>query len=305
MNKELVSAIITTYKRDVLIVKRAIDSIINQTYKNIEIILVNDFPEKCDNNVKLYELIEDYKKNGINIVYIVVEKNGGACKARNIGINNSTGKYIGFLDDDDEWLPEKVETMLEVFENDNNIAIVYSNSIIYNDANYNTSYFHNNLQPSGNIFKYLFKSNIIGSTSFPMFNKDILLKSGAFNEQMPAMQDLETYLRVCMNHEVVYIPKTLTKYHLYEGERITRNTNKRVEAYERILEEFSGYLANNHEQLYYFYRKGINVYSLNCNIFKAYILHLKSLILKPLFFKNNVSDLFKIIIRIFYRKNVG
>ena len=107
-NREpLVTAVITTYKRKLEIVKRALDSIVGQTYRNIEVYVVNDCPTDKELVEELRKMITAYFGKR-NIHYIVVPKNGGACKARNIALENAEGKYFACLDDDDEWLPENL-----------------------------------------------------------------------------------------------------------------------------------------------------------------------------------------------------
>ena len=299
---ELVSAIITTYKRDYMVLKRAIDSVINQSYKDIEIIVINDYPEKCDNNYFLKKMVDDYKKDGVNIKYVVVEKNGGACKARNFGIKLSKGNYIGFLDDDDEWLENKVTKMVQKFKECPCAAIVYSNAIIYNEDNNKSRILHKDIKPSGNIYNYLFISNLIGSNSFPLHKREILEKYKGFNENIPAMQDYELYLRICKENDVAYINESLSKYHVYQGDRITKNAPNRVKAYEMIYDEFKDDIENNKECRYFFNRRGIDVYSVNSNYYKALKCWLKTIKNKPTKVKNNTKDLFKIVIRLFYKK---
>src|SRR6056297_3803158 len=122
-----VSIIIPTYNRKKLL-KNAIQSVLKQTYKNLEIVIVDDGSSDGTQN-----LIDNINNNKIK--YIRNEKSVGGSQARNIGINNSTGKYITFLDDDDEYLPEKIEKQVLKFNN-NNIGLVYTGVILnYIDLN--------------------------------------------------------------------------------------------------------------------------------------------------------------------------
>ena len=107
----MISCIVTTYKRDIDTLRRALNSIVRQTYKNIEIIVINDAPEMKELSIEIKLLIDSYK---IPIKYIVHERNMGACVARNTGINIASGEFIAFLDDDDEWLPNKLQEQLRV-----------------------------------------------------------------------------------------------------------------------------------------------------------------------------------------------
>ena len=112
----LISCIITTYNRPIEVLKRAIDSVINQTYSNIELLVVNDYPENIELSNNIYKLIKSY--NNKSIKYIVLEKNSGACFARNRGANESKGEFLAFLDDDDEWLPNKLNDQKKLFNHD-------------------------------------------------------------------------------------------------------------------------------------------------------------------------------------------
>ncbi len=117
MEEPKVSVIIPTYKRPKKLV-RAVKSVRNQTYDNIEIIVVNDDPESD---------ISDVLPEDENIKLINHEVNKGGAGARNTGIDNAEGKYIAFLDDDDYFLPEKIEKELELIESlDDDWIGVYS-----------------------------------------------------------------------------------------------------------------------------------------------------------------------------------
>ena len=95
MEKELVSVVITTYKRRVSQIKAAIDSVLNQSHENLELIIVDDSP----NEYEYRDEVKNYCENILDsrVKYIQHEKNMGACAARNTGFSNSNGKYIAFL----------------------------------------------------------------------------------------------------------------------------------------------------------------------------------------------------------------
>lgn len=110
-NYPKVSVIIPTFEREEQFLLRAIKSVCNQTYTNIEIIIVDDNHKDSIYRKKAEELVKklfDYNQ----IIYHTNEKNLGGALARNIGINLSTGSFITFLDDDDEYMPKKIENQL-------------------------------------------------------------------------------------------------------------------------------------------------------------------------------------------------
>ena len=258
-NKPLVTCVITTYKREPNIFERALLSIIKQSYSNIEIIVVNDYPDDKELVLKLKKIVENYEKER-NIQYIVVEKNGGACKARNIAINESNGEYIAFLDDDDEWLANKIQKQVECAEK-SNAVLVYCNSITkYLDLKEEKTRFKE-IQPTGYIYNKLLYGNIIGSCSFPLIKKEKIIEVGGFNENMPAMQDYELYLRIVKENIVEYIHEPLVIYYSYSGERISRNFEARLTALEIIYEKIKNEIITNKKLEYKF----------NVSFFNAYV----------------------------------
>lgn len=129
MNKNpTVSVIIPTYNRAHL-VGRAIQSVLNQTYKDFELIIVDD--GSTDNTE---DIIKKYQKKDERIKYIRRKKNKGGSVARNTGINAAIGEYIAFLDSDDEWLTEKLERQMKVFKSTSSeVGVVYSGFFRIND----------------------------------------------------------------------------------------------------------------------------------------------------------------------------
>jgi teichuronic acid biosynthesis glycosyltransferase TuaG len=115
---QLISIIMPYYKK-IAYVELAINSVLNQTYKNFELLIVYDDPELYDLN-KLKQIVKDNKK----IRIIQNSKNLGAGYSRNIGIKNSRGEVISFIDSDDEWHPQKIEKQLN-FLNKNNYDFIF------------------------------------------------------------------------------------------------------------------------------------------------------------------------------------
>ena len=111
----MVSVIIPTYNRGPLI-GRAIASVLNQTYKDIEVLVIDD--ASTDYTETVVDSIKDERLH-----YYKLEKNGGACRARNVGISKAQGEYIAFLDSDDEWMSNKIELQYKFAKEKNAMAI--------------------------------------------------------------------------------------------------------------------------------------------------------------------------------------
>ena len=124
MLNSLVSVIIPTFKRSNFIL-RAIESVLNQTYENIEIIIVDDNEGDNEFSKLTKKILKRFIDNG-EIVYVKHRTNKGISAARNTGIKKAKGDYIAFLDDDDEFLPKKIELQLDIFnKSKNNVGLVY------------------------------------------------------------------------------------------------------------------------------------------------------------------------------------
>ena len=115
---ELVSVVIPTHNRADLL-PRAIDSVLNQTYSNFEIIVVSD--GSTDNTE---EVVKSYSDKDSRIRFIGYSPARGGNIARNTGIEAAKGEYVAFLDDDDEWMPEKLKKQIKVMESNPDIGLV-------------------------------------------------------------------------------------------------------------------------------------------------------------------------------------
>lgn len=233
----MISVIISTYKREPNIVSRAIDSVIHQTYHDIEIIVVDDSPSDYELRKEVSSVVENYniKNPDIHISYYPHAKNLGPCAARNTGLKNAKGEYVAFLDDDDEWLPEKLEKQIQTMLS-TDAALVYCGRIYKNDVT-GASAVDNIEYYRGNVFKQLLYSNFIGSTSFPLIKTKCVKEIGGFDEQMQSAQDVDVWLRIAENNWIDYVAEPLVIYHEHEGEQITKNPQKKINGLERLYEK--------------------------------------------------------------------
>ena len=117
-----ITVVIITYKRPLEILMRAVKSVIYQTYTDWKLYVVNDAPDEITLGADIKEALESFSDERIS--YLTYERNRGSNYARNYGLKYSSSEFIAFLDDDDEWLPYKLEKQLNVIEKENSVALV-------------------------------------------------------------------------------------------------------------------------------------------------------------------------------------
>ncbi len=196
-----VSVIIPTYNRAHL-VGRAIQSVLDQTYRDFELIIVDDC--STDNT---YEVVTGFHDERLR--YIRHDKNRGASAARNTGIREARGRYVAFQDSDDEWLPEKLEKQIEVFDTASpEVGVVYTGFWRIQDDK--RIYIPSpEIKPKGgDIHDILLQVNLIG-TPVTVLKRECFEKVGMFDEELPKLVDWELWIRVSKYYEFSFIDEPL------------------------------------------------------------------------------------------------
>ncbi|WP_256474709.1 glycosyltransferase family 2 protein [Haloplanus halophilus] len=235
--KPLVSVIIPTYNRNDRLC-RSVLSVLEQTYDPIEIIIVDDHSDRPATDV-IGDIIAENKI----LQTIRHESNQGANAARNTGIQAASGDYIAFLDDDDEWHPEKIDRQISVINSESNkVSIVYSGIRINRDER--TSY--KSATAEGDLTKQLLKKNVVGTFSTILIRSKIVDQAGNLDERFPSWQDKEWYVRLSQHGEFKPINEPLVTRHM-EGsdhlsddlEQLSKKTQPLfVEKYESLARSF-------------------------------------------------------------------
>jgi len=212
MIQEKLSVIIPTKNRCEYL-KRAVNSILDQTWKNIEIIIIDD--ASTDNTVLyLTELID----NNNNVKFISNKKAIGGSKSRNLGINIATGYYIGFLDDDDTWHPQKAYKQISLLKSNIKYAATTCNfKIIYHNFPINRI---KKLSQSNNSQDIL-KTNYLGGASMCLTYKYLLLQVNGFDESLLSCQDWDIWVKLQNLGEIGIINEVLVDYYFHKIEQIT------------------------------------------------------------------------------------
>jgi glycosyltransferase involved in cell wall biosynthesis len=264
MSTPLVSIITPIYNGKQYI-SETIKSALAQTYKNFELLLIND--GSTDNSA---EIIRSYF-NDERIIYIE-QKNSGVASARNTAIRVAKGKYIGFLDQDDLWHKNKLEEQVAILENDENIALIHSKQDFI-DSQGNEINFNWIIGGTGDCFADIFIKNKIAVLTV-LIRKTILDEIGLFNEQLSGADDYEMWLRVTLRHPIKYLDIPLATYRFHDN-NISKNSFKMT-----ILElnTINSIIFNYPEVLKKIPKKTIRnrLYSLNTQLGEWYSWHDKN-----------------------------
>ncbi|GAB3319814.1 glycosyltransferase family 2 protein [Haloplanus salinarum] len=219
MSDPLVSVVIPAYNRPRKL-ERALQSVLDQQYSAIEIIVVDDYSSPPIREVLT---VEDLPSSSIQIIRH--DENRGGSAARNTGIDAAEGEYIAFLDDDDEWRKTKIDQQVRVFQSaSEELGLVYT-GIEQRDSGGKINGVTRPETPR-NIKKRLLLDDFIGTFSSIMVRSEVPEAVGKLDERFPSWQDWEFYIRVVQSYEVRAIPDPLVIRH-NEGEQISDNFERK------------------------------------------------------------------------------
>ena len=225
--KKIVTVIVPTYNRPDYLERLLVSMKSNRDFIS-EVIIVNDHSDNVDEYVKV---INEFRKI-FPIQYVYNDKNMGAPYCRNLGIKLSKTEYLALTDDDDEWLPQKLELQIEKMKN--GVGLVYTWAISVDD-NRQTGYIYNEVH-SGDDVTCLLKSNFIPSSSV-LVRKEAIVRAGGFDLKMVSCQDWDMWLRVMKKgYKIDVVPKELLIYHLHKGASIGKSA-KAKKGYRRFYKK--------------------------------------------------------------------
>ena len=216
MQKGLVSAIITTYNR-IDDLKKAIESVRNQTYKNIEIIVVNDV---STDETKEYLDSLDY------VIPIHNTTSHGCGGGRNLGIKIARGEYVAFLDDDDTWLQNKISLQVEELQQNDNAELCTCGLRV----NYLKSKMSYDNYPNLTNLSYdkMLLRNQVGISSCILVKKEIFNEIGYYDESLPAREDYDFHIRVSKQYKITYVNEVLVDYAIHEDRTKQMNSGTKI-----------------------------------------------------------------------------
>lgn len=279
MSQALVSVVIPTYNRAGLIAQ-SIQSALAQTYRNLEIIVVDD---GSTDNTK--EVVAAF---GPAVQYFY-KTNSGPAGTRNVGIQKARGEFVAFLDSDDLWEPDKIEKQLRCFQENPRAAMVSSNFRLIDghgraikDPGSEPGY-----QPSDFIIKDMLRVRFPFATPAFLIRKAIFEKIGVFNEKLRISEDLDLLIRIGVNYQVGYVDEVLVSVRMHDNHlmretpryqvwlnsvKVYRSREKEIS---RVVERPGRFFAN-------FYALAGNSALLSGKRLKAFELYVQAVMLQPL-----------------------
>ncbi len=222
----LVSVVTATYNMG-RYVAEAVDSVLGQDYPNVESIVVDD--GSTDDTAAVLERYRDNPR-----VRIVRQTNAGQTVAKNHGIREARGEFIGFCDADDTWHPNKLSRQLPRFA-DPRVAVVYSD-IECVDAQGHKLPYYDIPHFEGHVTFDLMIDNFV---PFPtaVVRADVLRAGGGFDESLTMSIDCDLWLRISVHHLFAFVPERLANYRVWDGQ-MSKKTGERLDNFMRLLDRF-------------------------------------------------------------------
>ena len=224
--KPLVSVIIPTYNR-AWVLREAIDSVLAQEFKDFELIVVDD--GSTDNTG---EILDSYEQD----ILVLRQSNKGVSAARNLGIAEAGGQLVAFLDSDDLWLPRKLSRQVDYFNLNPDTVINQTEEIwMRNDVRVNPKDRHR--KPSGMIFEHSLGLCLV-SPSAVMIQKTLFDAVGVFDDNLPACEDYDLWLRISCRYPVHLIDTPLIIKRGGHGDQLSKAPGLdrfRIQSLEKII----------------------------------------------------------------------
>lgn len=225
--KGLVSVIVPVYNRESL-VSETIDSILSQTYKNFEVILIND--GSSDDSLSV---LVAYERRFPEKIRVIDQSNQGQIIARNNGIKVAQGDYIAFLDSDDLWKKDKLERQIPLFNK--GVGLVYAGTEIINEKGETIRAEPADETLSGNIYpQLLVKNRMTGGTV--VVTSESLRRVGVFSTDFKAAENWDLWLRICKEYLAEVVAEPLIEYRIHSN-NMSSDTQLMLDAKMKIIEK--------------------------------------------------------------------
>lgn len=223
------SIIIPNFNRQNSVIK-AIKSVLNQTFADFELIVVDDC--STDNSLKEISKIKDER-----IKVYQLEENSGAAAARNYGIKKSSGDFISFLDSDDTFEPDFLKISYETLSNsDKNTGFMWTGSNIYQGGKIDKQIWRPKREETPNLT--FLKELKIGSGAGVTVKSEVFEKCGHFDERLPAAEDTDFFLRITKSYDYIYAPLYLINIYRDDNDRMSKNFKNIADAYNIFLPSY-------------------------------------------------------------------
>ncbi len=208
---------------------KSIQSVLQQTFKDIELIVVNN--GSTDESMQLLQNIRDFR------LRIIAESNKGVCSARNRGLTEAKGNYIAFIDSDDTWRPDCLEKLYSALRKDRKAVLAYcgwqniglpgGKGKPYTPPDYETENKHEHL---------------LRDCPWPIHAaltiKSAIEFAGGFDERLTNAEDYKLWLQIAWFYKIVKVPEVLAFYHFHSGPQATKNRAKAAKEHWSVQREF-------------------------------------------------------------------
>ncbi len=272
--------------------KNSLKSVIEQTYQNWELIFWDN--QSTDNSAKIFLSYNDNR-----FKYFLSKEHTPLAEARNLAIKNSVGELIAFLDVDDFWLPEKLESQIKLFD-DKSVGLSYSNFYLYFQDKKHSKISYSKIQPSGFIInKLLINYNIAFLT--------VILRKQAyedlnekFNPKFSVIEDLDIILRISLEWKIKYLNSPLGYCRIHSKNYQRKFFNQKILEFEKIIINFNKEKKIYNLKEYKIFKNKI----VKTRLIYDYIMNDKKIVFKDLFKLKKNIDFFHCLILMILPKSI-